>query len=481
MEVAFGRAAGEKRRSPDEPAQILVLGDFSGRGNLPEPFKPRKVSFESVDEAIVALAPGAAIDLDTPLSVQQTLDIRSLDDFHPDALAQHVNAFRSLRELDARLSDSSTRDDALAQLGELTGNVPGEGPADEPSVEKPSETEDDTLERLLGASTGASPQTRAQDKVQSFIQEVMASTPTETPSPASEVGQQVLNDLMSNLMRAVLRSPALRSLERAWRSLDWLIRRLDDEVAEIHVLDLSREALANHLGEHAGDLDRSALHRLLNEPTTVDAWDMVVGDYAFGFDAGDLGLLATIGAIAGKARVPFLAQGDLSLCGCDALDKIDAPEDWWLTNDDVGQLWIEVRSHPATQSVALAAPRILLPQPYGAETDPVDAFQFEELTPRPDHESFFWANPAFACAYLLAMAQSEEPLEMHEIDDMPAVLYDDGTGQALQPPVEALLTERAIHQMQASGLVAMVAHRGGNAIRCPYLTTISVEGIDLLS
>jgi predicted component of type VI protein secretion system len=79
------------------------------------------------------------------------------------------------------------------------------------------------------------------------------------------------------------------------------------------------------------------------------------------------------------------------------------------------------------------------------------------------------------------MAQSEEPLEMHEIDDMPTVLYDDGTGQALQPPVEALLTERAINQMQASGLIAMVAHRGGNAIRCPYLTTISMEGTNLLA
>jgi type VI secretion system protein ImpC len=481
MEVTLGGAARGKRRSPEEPVRILVLGDFSGLGEIPDPFKPRKVTFESVNEAIVALAPSAHLDIDSPLLVQESLEVRSLDDFHPDALARHIGAFRTLHELEKRLSDASTRDDALLQLGELTGTPPTAEEDSAPAAGATTESESDTLDRLLGASAGASPKTRAQDKVQSFIQDVMAGAPTETSSPASEVGEQVLHDLTSDLMRAVLRAPALRSLERAWRSLDWLIRRLDDEVAEIHVLDLSREALANHVVEYAGDLERSSVHRLLNEPTTVDAWDMIVGDYSFGFDAGDLGLLATIGAIASKARVPFLAQGDLGLCGCDSIDRIDAPEDWWLTNDEIGQLWIEVRSHPAAHSVALAAPRMLLRQPYGAETDPIDAFEFEELAPRPDHESFFWANPAFACAYLLAMAQSEEPLEMREIDDMPTVLYDDGTGQALQPPVEALLTERATHQMQASGLVAMVAHRGGNAIRCPYLTTVSMEGIDLLA
>ena len=57
---------------------------------------------------------------------------------------------------------------------------------------------------------------------------------------------------------------------------------------------------------------------------------------------------------------------------------------------------------------------------------------------------------------------------------MPAALYDDGTGQALQPPVEALLTERAIHRIQASGLIAVVGRRGGNSIRYPYLETIAL-------
>jgi type VI secretion system protein ImpC len=481
MEVTLGGAARGRRRSPEEPVRILVLGDFSGRGDRPEPFTPRKVTFESVDEAIVALAPSATIAFDSPLTVQETLDIRSLDDFHPDALVRRVGAFRSLQALGKRLSDASTQDEALLQLGELTGS-PAATEEDRPPEAAPAvESESDTLDRLLGASAGASPRTRAQDKVQSFIQEVMASAPTETPSPASDVGQQVLNDLISELMRAVLRSPALRSLERAWRSLDWLIRRLDDEVAEVHALDFSKESLANHVADNVVSLDRSALHRLLNEPATVDAWDIVVGDYTFGFDAVDLTLVASIGAIASKAGMPFLAGGDLDLCGCDSIDKIDTPEDWWLTNDDIGQLWVEVRSHPAAQSVGLAAPRMLLRQPYGAETDPIDSFDFEELTPNPEHESFFWANPAFGCACLLAVAQSEQPFEVHEIDDMPTVLFDDGTGQALQPPVEVLLTERSIHQMQASGLIAMVAHRGGNAIRCPYLTTISMGGIDLLA
>jgi type VI secretion system protein ImpC len=305
------------------------------------------------------------------------------------------------------------------------------------------------------------------------------------PSVTAEVGQQQIAELMAATMRAVLMSKPLQSLERAWRSVEWLMQRLDGEAVEIHVVDLSKASLSAHLTENAEHLGRSALHRLFSEPSSGDSWDLFVSDYSFALDQGDLLLLTTLGAIAGQAGAPFLAHGDLGLCGCQSLGQLDSPWDWQLTDDEIGQLWTEVRSHPAAQWVGLATPRIVLRQPYGPETDPIDTFDFHELPPRPEPERFLWGNPAIGCAYLLGRAHADE-LDFSgtgdlEIEDLPAVLYNDGTGQALQPPIEALISERAMTQIQAAGLIPILGRRDGNSVRCTDLTAIASTTISFLA
>lgn len=485
MEVSLGTRAEGRRRSADEPVRILLLGDFSANGGPQQEFKPRRISFETLDATLAALAPKISVAIDLPLSIDDGLTFGSIDDFHPDSLARSLSTFRTLQSLADRLADPSARDQALAQLAELTGETASEPPQSDLSSASPQpEADSDMVERLLGSPASASSRSRAQQKVESFIQDAIGVAQIESLSPTAERGQQQIAKLMTAMMRAVLSSQPLRTLEQSWRSAEWLIQRLDDETAEIHILDLSKENLAVHLSEHAEHLDRSALHRIVCEPASGEPWDLLVGDYSFALIASDLLLLTTLGALAGQAAVPFLAHGDLSLCGCSSLDQIDAPWDWQLPEDDVGELWAEVRSHPAAQWIGLATPRILLRQPYGPETDPVDAFDFRELPRRPEMAGFLWGNPAIGCAYLLARARANEtdviaPEDL-EIEDLPAALFDDGTGQALQPPVETLVSDRALQQIQAAGLIAMLGHRNGNTVRCPDLNAVSSQPVSFL-
>ena len=127
----------------------------------------------------------------------------------------------------------------------------------------------------------------------------------------------------------------------------------------------------------------------------------------------------------------------------------------------------------------------MLRQTYGPETDPIDAFDFHELPPRPESELFLWGNPAIGCAYLLGRAHADE-LDFSgtgdlEIEDLPAVLYNDGTGQALQPPVAALISERAMTQIQAAGLIPMLGKRDSNSLRCTDLTAVASKTISFLA
>lgn len=481
LELTLGSPPKGRRKPPDEPLRILFLANLSGRESEEPVFKSFRASYETFESTLRTLIPEVPINIDAPLAIKETIDVRSIDDFHPDSLTRSLSTFRTLNILGDRLGDPSGRDEALHQLGELIGTgvpvPPPEGPLATAKSEEQGEGEDDMMERLLGATAGQPKQSRAQQKVESFIKNVMDESSIHRPSVTAEVGSQQLDELKTETLRAVLMSQPLRTLERAWRSVEFLVQRLDDEAAEIHVVDISKAGLTAHLSANAEHLERSALHRLWCEPPSGDAWDLFVGDYTFSLDADDLVMLTTLGAIASQAGAPFLAHGDLSLCGCPSLDKLDVPWDWQLPEDELGDFWSQVRSHPAAQWVGLATPRIILRQPYGPDTDPIDAFDFRELPARPGAERFLWGNPAIGCAYLLGRARAEDldftgPGDL-EVEDLPAVLYDDGTGQALQPPVEALIGERAMNQIQAAGLVPMLGRRDGNAVRCADLTAVS--------
>ena len=246
LELTLGSPPKGRRKPPEEPLRVLFLADLSGR-NAPEPtFKTHRVSYETFESTIVSVAPSAPIEISSPLTISETIAFSSIDDFHPDSLTRSLGVFRTLSILGDRLGDPNTRDEALTQLGELDGSdIPAE-PREETLVaaEPQGEKEGDMMERLLGESVGASPRSRAHEKVEAFVQNVIDESQIEMPSVTAEVGQQQIAELMAATMRAVLMSQPLRTLERAWRSVEWLMQRLDNEAVEIHVVDLSKTSLS---------------------------------------------------------------------------------------------------------------------------------------------------------------------------------------------------------------------------------------------
>jgi len=102
LEVSLGSRAKRQRKPADEPLRVLFLGDFSGRSEMDPDLKPHRISYETLETAIAALAPTATIEVDAPLSVREELNISSLDDFHPDSLAKSISTFRTLKVLGDR-------------------------------------------------------------------------------------------------------------------------------------------------------------------------------------------------------------------------------------------------------------------------------------------------------------------------------------------------------------------------------------------
>ena len=103
------QAVGQDAPKPETPFRIAVLGDFSGRSNRglagsSEEVgrrKPRKLDRESLDGVLAKLEPSLLLPVG-PDGATVELSFRSIDDFHPDAVSQAVDAFADCFDSDEK-------------------------------------------------------------------------------------------------------------------------------------------------------------------------------------------------------------------------------------------------------------------------------------------------------------------------------------------------------------------------------------------
>jgi type VI secretion system protein ImpC len=472
------RPKGQRRRA-EEPLRVLVLGDFSGSLHTAPTFHAIRLAIDGVDAVVGAVAPVVPIAAPDHGNPTAGLTISALDQLHPDYLATTVPHLRELLELDLRLRDPRTEQRALTELNDLLG--PAEKTGTPPTTAAVGGTRDESSDQLLGRLLGNARDDgsrAAKARVRQLIDDALGSSASPAPSSSAVDGRARVAQLLTARCRRILAEPQFRSVERAWRSVHWLTSRLEDDEAHVYIVDLSKAALAQHLTQLGFRLDASPLHRLLATEGD-DRWDLIVGDYSFGLTADDVTLLATLGALAARARTPFLAHGELGLVGCTNAADLDSPWEWRYADSELAALWSELRRHPAAQWIGLAAPRFLLRLPYGAKTDAIERFEFEELPPRPQSERFLWGNPAFACALLLARARAAGNAEFWpaggggSVDDLPMPVYSDGGGEAAQPPIELVLNERARAVMTERGLIAFAGGANTNRISVPSTQSLT--------
>ena len=197
---------------------------------------------------------------------------------------------------------------------------------------------------------------------------------------------------------------------------------------------------------------------------------MLVGNYTFALTDDDADLLAWLGAIAAHAGGPFLAAADASVLGCRSIMETPDPHDWQSGADEAATHWVALRRSPVAQWLGLAMPRLLVRLPYGKESDPVDTFDFEELSAVPEHDAYLWGNPAMACALLIGRAFLEkgwdmQPGDERDIGDLPAhVFVQEGT-KVLKAGAELYLGERTGEAILARGVMPFLSLRNQNAAR----------------
>ena len=285
---------------------------------------------------------------------------------------------------------------------------------------------------------------------------------------------------LGDVMRRVLHDPGFQAVEATWRGIDWLVSSLElGEDLELYLLHVTRDELPRQ--GSGSDLWRRLVER---EAQTEGGLELsaLVGNYRFNATSDDLATLQAMGDLARALDAPFVAECGANLLGSRAVAEQSDPRDWQPLEPEIDAQWRALRTGSAGHSLGLLFPRFLLRRPYGRRSDPVEAFGFEEQPPTPEHESFLWGNPAFACAAVMARVLQGDgaPADAGTITDLPAFSFSSDDEERLQPCAEVCLTERAIDAIVSRGMMPLVSFKDRNAIRLVRLQSIADPPAPLL-
>lgn len=479
--------------SPETPFRIAILGDFSGRANRgisdAETIDKRRVVVvdrDNFDEVLSRL--GADLQL---VVGDDSLQLRfsEIEDFHPDRIFEHLEAFGKLRDLRGRLQNPSTFQEAAEELG-LNSPRANHDPrrtnisaAVAPDVTHLASAS--LLDEMIEQTESRASEDRYRrkpDEVRAFAQRIAAEHVVSAPDARQPEILSVIDRGVGVLMRAVLHNRDFQALEAIWRATFLLVRQLETGAQlKVYLIDISKDELAADL-KSTKDLRDTGIYRLLVEQTVetpgAEPWSIIIGNYSFGSASEDAEILSRMGQIAHRAGAPFVAGASATLLGISSIASAPHPREWKSPRDLVPH-WAELRGHPEAEFIGLALPRFLLRVPYGRKTVPLESFDFEEFPQLPAHEDYLWGNPGFAVA-LMAQSFSQNEGDTRagavteaEIDGLPLHIYEHDGDSKSKPCAEILLSEDAAERLLEEGLMPLISFKDTDRIRITRFQSIA--------
>ena len=255
-------------------------------------------------------------------------------------------------------------------------------------------------------------------------------------------------DTLGERMRGVLHNPRFQSVEAAWRGLDFVLRSDcgDDCGVRIHIAHLAQSEATRDLLDSTGR-GETRLQRML----AAREWRAVIGLYVFGSDAAEIQFLGRRAWLAAQIGAPFVAEGSA----------------------DMGAGWEELRAIPEASYLGLALPRFLLRLPYGARTNTIASFPFEEMPAVPIHTHYLWGNPALAFLTLLTSGGALN------LDGLPIHTYPHEGEWQMTPCTEVWMTETQVLSLIDRGLMPLVSFRDSDRVRLAGFRAINGDDLAL--
>lgn len=276
---------------------------------------------------------------------------------------------------------------------------------------------------------------------------------------------------LSAQINAILHHPDFQAMEGAWLGLHHLVSNTEtDEKLSIRVLNISKAELGKTLKKFKGAAwDQSPLFKKIYEEEFGapggKPFGALIGDYHFDHTPPDVEVMRGMAQIAAASHAPFIAGAAPSLMNLGSWQELSNPRDLSkLFTTAEYAAWHSLRQSEDSRYIGLAMPRFLARQPYGAKSNPVEAFAFEEDTAGAAHEKFTWANSAYAMGTNITRAfklygwcaRIRGPESGGMVEGLPVHTFptDDG-GIDMKCPTEIAITDRREAELAKNGLMPL--------------------------
>ncbi|SEO84505.1 type VI secretion system protein ImpC [Luteibacter sp. UNC138MFCol5.1] len=321
---------------------------------------------------------------------------------------------------------------------------------------------------------------RAREEVESAVRTLAEQVLDRADVVSDDVAQTInayiaeIDRKLTEQINLILHHPEFQQLEGAWRGLHHLVTSTEsDTQLKIRVMNVSKSELGRTLKRYKGTAwDQSPIFKKIYEEEYGqlggEPYGCLIGDYYFDHSPQDVELLRGMSQIAAASHAPFIAAAAPGLLGMDGWNELANPRDLakiYTTPDYAA--WRSLRDSEDAKYVALTMPRTLARLPYGAKTDPVEDFDFEEDTAGADSSKYTWQNAAYAMGVNINRSFKQygwctriRGVESGGIvDNLPAHVFptDDG-GVDMKCPTEIAITDRRSAELDKMGLMPVV-HR----------------------
>lgn len=323
------------------------------------------------------------------------------------------------------------------------------------------------------------PQTeRARDAVSAAVQtlaeQVLANTAVVSTDAVRTIEALIagIDKKLTDQINAILHHKDFQALEGAWRGLHYLVNNTEtDEMLKIKVMNISKTELHKTLKKYKGTAwDQSPIFRRVYEAEFGsfggEPYGCLVGDYYFDHSPPDVELLGEMAQISAAAHAPFISGASPRVMQMETWQELSNPRDLTKVFQTPEYApWKSLREAEDSRYVGLAMPRFLARYPYGARTDPVEEFDFEEDTEGARHDKYTWANSAYAMATNITRAfklfgwcsrirgvESGGAVEGLPVHTFPT---DDG-GVDMKCPTEVAITDRREAELAKNGFMPLL-------------------------
>jgi type VI secretion system protein ImpC len=279
---------------------------------------------------------------------------------------------------------------------------------------------------------------------------------------------------LTEQVNQIIHHEDFQKLESAWRGLHYLVNNTEtDEQLKIRVLNISKQDLGKTLKRFKGAAwDQSPLFKKLYEEEYGqfggEPYGCLVGDYHFDHTPPDVELLGEMAKVAAAAHAPFVTGAAPSVMQMESWQELANPRDLTkIFGTPEYAAWRSLRESDDARYLAMCMPRFLSRLPYGAKTNPVDEFAFEEDTEGSDHSKYTWSNAAYAMATNINRSFKQygwcsriRGIESGgAVENLPTHSFptDDG-GVDMKCPTEIAISDRREAELSKNGFLSMI-HR----------------------